>query len=184
MNDIKELRHKLTKLRDRVRFGNLRGVDTYKYVLEYHEIMDDIKKHGGRTQTTCDYLDPKSYVQIDGKWVYNGNKKTKVVPQKTTNNIIDKQPAPQHKTYTLSILWISSNETKPDIIDRIGDYFNSVGVKYIKENTTQNGNQCEHILKYSFNGDDQSFKLLKRCTQFLLDELSTTKEFNIEIFGK
>jgi hypothetical protein len=184
MNDIKELRHKLTKLRDRVRFGNLRGADTYKYVLEYHEIMDDIKKLGGRTQTACDYLDPKSYVQIDGKWVYKGNKKTKVVPQKTTNNIIDKQLVPQHKTYTLSILWISSDETKPDIIDRIGDYFNSVGVKYIKENTTQNGNQYEHILKYSFNGDDQSFKLLKRCTQFLLDELSTTKEFNIEIFGK
>ena len=44
----------------------------------------------------------------------------------------------------------------------------------------------EHKIKYEFEGDERSFKILKYSAQFLLDTISNTdyEKFNIAIFGK
>ena len=85
--DIKELRHELTKLRDKVRFGNLRGADTYKYVLEYHEVIEQIKKLGGRAETKCKYLLPSSYINTGDKWVYIDNMDKTDMPGSSSHSL-------------------------------------------------------------------------------------------------
>ena len=44
----------------------------------------------------------------------------------------------------------------------------------------------EHILKYEFKGSEEAFRLLKICTQFVLDSFAETDfdKFNIAIYGK
>jgi hypothetical protein len=44
----------------------------------------------------------------------------------------------------------------------------------------------EHVKRYEFNGTEDSFRMLKMCTQFVLDAFAKTdfEKFNIAIYGK
>ena len=48
------------------------------------------------------------------------------------------------------------------------------------------GNVTEYVSKYEWVGDDESFKILKYSSQFILDTVSKSdyEKFNIAIYGK
>ena len=46
--------------------------------------------------------------------------------------------------------------------------------------------KTEYVLKYEFEGSDESFRMLKICTQFVLDTFAQSDfdRFNIAVYGK
>ena len=72
-------------------------------------------------------------------------------------------------------------------INKIKEYFNDMDIQPVNDEVFDNGNKgIEHTINYEFEGDNQSFKILKYSAQFILDTISNTdyETFNIAIFSK
>ena len=89
--------------------------------------------------------------------------------------------------YTLSLAWTESpKEDISSTIDIIKDYFDDLDMNELEEENYRSGDGIEHKIKYEFEGDERTFKILKYSAQFILDTISNTdyEKFNIAIFGK
>ena len=63
---------------------------------------------------------------------------------------------------------------------------NCWNLKNIDNEQFDKGNVTEYVSKYEWIGDDESFKILKYSSQFILDTVSKSdyEKFNIAIYGK
>ena len=66
------------------------------------------------------------------------------------------------------------------------EYFDDMDIRPTDSDIYKSIGGTENVIKYEFNGNDKSFKILKYSAQFLLDTISNTdyEKFNIAIFGK
>ena len=69
---------------------------------------------------------------------------------------------------------------------KVKDYFKELGLPVIDESVGEIEDRVEHVLRYEFKGSEESFRMLKMCTQFVLDTFAKTdfEKFNIAIYGK
>lgn len=133
-----------------------------------NDIVDDF-----RTNPT------KYYRQVSLQKSQQSKKQEYSQPTPIKNN-------PEQK-YTLSLAWSETNSNNvSNTINIVKEYFNDIGIEEIDYETYDNGKKIEHIIKYEFEGDSKSFKILKYSAQFLLDTISTSdyEKFNIAIYGK
>ena len=65
-------------------------------------------------------------------------------------------------------------------------FFYDLDLKNIDTEQFDKGNVTEYVSKYEWVGDDESFKILKYSSQFILDTVSKSdyEKFNIAIYGK
>lgn len=96
------------------------------------------------------------------------------------------QEKPSNK-YILSLAWTESpNHDVSSIISKVKEYFEDMDIEELECERSNKDTEVEYIVKYAFEGDERSFKILKYSAQFLLDTISDTDyaKFNIAIFGK
>lgn len=146
---------------------------TYEYWGITEDVVNDVKKH------------PEKYTS-DNKRIIN-----KPIPQpKTTipSSIVKNiQQPPKKNKYIISLAWTEDNiHDIKSTIDTIKEYFNDLNLKYIDSECFDKGNVVEYVSKYEWEGDDESFKILKYSAQFILDTISKNdyEKFNIAVYGK
>ena len=128
--------------------------------------MNDVKKH------------PEKYIS-------SSNIKKPVTKQITQPKI--STVPPKKSKYIISLAWTEDNtHNLKNTIDVIKEYFDDLDLKNIDTEQFDKGNVTEYVSKYEWVGDDESFKILKYSSQFILDTVSKSdyEKFNIAIYGK
>lgn len=178
--DIEKLKKKRTYLYMKIRKHYNAGKNVKDLVYEYHNILNELKEKGVKVEVKVDYL-TKEYWQDHP------------IPQKKISKKIQPMhPAessikPIQDSFILCLAWSANiaNET-PEQVKKVQDYFQELGLPIIDESVGKIESRMEHVLRYEFNGTEDSFKMLKMCTQFVLDAFAKTdfEKFNIAIYGK
>ena len=158
IKNIKEIRYKLRRKIMKNIDRNIKDDTVKKLVLEYNKLTEQLENAGCNVSIKSDYLQMNYW-----------------------DNIND-----THK-YTISLAWTESpDKDVSNIIDKIKEYFDDMDIRPTDSNIYKSIGGTENVIKYEFNGNDKSFKILKYSAQFLLDTISNTdyEKFNIAVFGK
>lgn len=173
--DVEELKKKRTYLYMKIRKYYNAGKNAKDIVYEYHNILDELRRCGVKVEVKTNYL-TKEYWQDHPSLVTPQNKVQKSKPIK-----------PSQDSFILSLAWVSGNNNeKPEQVKKVQDYFNELGLQIIDESVGEIETRMEHVMRYEFKGSEESFRMLKMCTQFVLDTFAKTdfEKFNIAIYGK
>lgn len=178
--DINKLKKQRLRLRDKIKAYDTKGKDAIQLVYEYHDLIEELKKYGVNHEIKATYLQ-KSY--WDNKYKIANDKKIQLPEQPKQESI-----KPFQDSFILCLAWseLNSNESAPTQIKKVMDYFNELCLPLLDEDINHIDNRIEHIMRYEFKGSEESFRLLKLCTQFVLDAFAQTdfERFNIAIYGK
>ena len=178
--DIERLKKDRMNLQLRIKKWYDKGKDATALVYTYHELLNKLRSHGIKAEAKAEYLQKHFW---DNKYKIVSNKKIQLPKQPKQKSI-----KPTQDSFILCLAWskLNSNESAPTQIKKVMDYFNELCLPLIDEEVNHIDNRTEHILKYEFKGSEESFRLLKLCTQFVLDAFAQTdfEKFNIAIFGK
>lgn len=176
--DINDLKRQRTNLQLRIKEWVDKGKDAKQLVYEYHELLDKLRAVGVKAEAKADYLQ-KEY--------WDKQVTPKQTPKKPEPEIKQETIKPSQDTFILCLAWSASlqNET-PEQVTKVMDYFKELGLPLIDESVGEIDKRMEHVLRYEFSGSEESFKMLKTCTQFVLDAFAKTdfEKFNIAIYGK
>lgn len=179
--NVNELKRKRSSLQTKIKEWVDRGKNAKDLVNEYHILLDELRKNGIKAEVRADYLH-KSYWENESK---NIPTKPHKIDQHTKE---EKQKVkPTQDSFILCLAWTDIIcKSTPAQIKKVMDYFNELCLPLIDEEVNHIDNRTEHILRYEFKGSEESFRLLKLCTQFVLDAFAQTdfEKFNIAIFGK
>lgn len=177
--EIKKLKTKRFNLREKIRTYVKQDKNAYELVVEFHHIVDQLKKLGVKASIEKDYLQleywDKPKIKIPTE-VTEIKQSTQTTPKKQPKN-----------SYILCLAWVEQTNNTPIQVQKVKDYFNEICLECIGTDTRKVDNEkTEYILKYEFEGSDESFRLLKTCTQFVLDTFAQSDfdRFNIAVYGK
>lgn len=180
--DINELKRRRLRLRDKIKTYDSKGKDASQLVHEYYELIEELKKYGINHEIKAQYLQ-KSYWENKFE---NASQST----QKNKSNIIKKEEQiikPNQDSFTLCLAWTDiTDKSTPEQIKKVMNYFEELCLPILDEDINNIDNRVEHVLRYEFKGSEESFRLLKICTQFILDSFAQSEfeKFNIAIYGK
>lgn len=181
--DINKLKKQRLRLRDKIKAYDAKGKDAVQLVYEYHDLIEELKKHGVNHEIKAAYLQ-KSY--WDNKFKNSNQQDIKVQPAKPQENPIPIKPI--QDSFILCLAWseMKSEEIAPTQIKKVMDYFNELCLPILDESVNHIDSRVEHVIRYEFKGSEESFRLLKLCTQFVLDSFAQSEfeKFNIAIYGK
>ena len=194
MEDVKTLQKKRDSLNAKIRDYVLKNKNAYEFVIEHVELTAQLQACGRNVKSVADYLLLENW-ESGGKYFHlrgSGNQPKYTKPSKpqiTKASEPKEEPTPvlQKDIYTLCLGWVATDKEEPEQIKKVKGYFSELSLPLIDQNIneTQQG-VVEHILKYEFAGSDDSFRLLKICTQFVLDSFAQSDfdKFNIAVWGK
>lgn len=179
--EIKSIKKVRYKLRENITKNINKGIKTdevKQMVLNYHDLTKQLTDAGCNVSIKLDYLQLDYWDNISNTIQVSSIQST---PLNIINDIVEQQK------YIISLAWTETpNQSISDTINKIKEYFDDMDIKEIDHDIYKNGNNLENIIKYEFDGNDGSFKILKYSAQFLLDTISHTdyEKFNIAIYGK
>lgn len=179
MEDISTLKRKRVNLQLRIKEWVDKGKNAKYLVIEYHQLLDQLRTHGIKVENRADYL------QLE---YWDESKKTtiKKIDKKQTS-IKTEDPISTKNSYILCLAWVEQTNNTPIQVQKVKDYFNEICLECMGTDARKVDNEkTEYILKYEFEGSDESFRLLKTCTQFVLDTFAQSDfdRFNIAVYGK
>lgn len=179
--DINELKKKRTNLQIRIKEWVDKGKNAKELVDEYHILLDELRKNNVKVEIRADYLH-KSYWEKESK---NAPTKTHEINQ----HIKEEEPniKPTQDSFILCLAWTDIiDKNTPEQINKVMDYFKELCLPLLDEEINNIDNRVEHVIRYEFKGSEESFRLLKICTQFILDSFAQSEfeKFNIAIYGK
>ena len=180
--NIDKLQRTRLNLRTKIKDWYNKGKDTKDLVLKYHEILRELKDYGINIEAKADYLQIDNLDNSSPKSTPKSSLKTS--PKSTPKSSLK---STQNFSYILCLAWSEEpKSTKPDQIIKVQKYFDELGLQVLDEEIGKINNRTEHVLKYEFKGSEESFRLLKLCTQFVLDSFAKSEfeKFNVAIFGK
>lgn len=177
--DVEELKKKRTYLYMKIRKYYNAGKNAKEIVNEYHNVLDELRRAGVKVEVKTDYLS-KEYWQDHPTPPKKTSKKSQpILPEESIKPVQD--------SFILCLAWSANlqNET-PEQVKKVMEYFKELGLPIIDESVGEIDSRMEHVLRYEFKGTEESFKMLKKCTQFVLDTFAKTdfEKFNIAIYGK
>lgn len=175
--DIASLKKRRESLKIKIRSWMKKNKDVKPLVIEYNEIVNKLKELGINAEVKADYL------QLS----YWDSSEAKDLNRQSTekNNIIKIQP--KQDSFILCLAWSTDLQNNTPVqVSKVLNYFNELGLTNIDEEVGEIENRIEHIIKYEFKGTEEAFRMLKTCTQFVLDSFAQTDfdKFNIAIYGK
>lgn len=147
----------------------------YEYWNITEDVVNDVKKHPEK------YISSSSVKKQVNKQITQP--KTSIVSSIAKNS----QQPPKKSKYIISLAWTEDNiHHMKTTIDVIKEYFDDLDLKNLGTEQFDKGNVTEYVSKYEWVGDDESFKILKYSSQFILDTVSKSdyEKFNIAIYGK
>lgn len=177
MEDISTLKRKRINLQLRIKEWVDKGKNARDLVVEYHQILNQLKEFGIKVENRADYL------QLE-YW----DKEPSLKPTKTPpiQPIVQSDATPTKHSYTLCLAWVEQSNETPIQVQKVKDYFEELCLKSMGTDTRKVDEKTEYVLKYEFEGSDESFRMLKICTQFVLDTFAQSDfdRFNIAVYGK
>ena len=180
--DVAKLKRKRANLRTKIRELYNNGENVKDLVYKYHDLLGELNKLGIKTEIKNDYL----YKEYWEDHPSTSNIQTKSIKPQP---LIEKtEPIkPSQDSFILCLAWSASlqNDT-PEQVKKVMEYFKELGLPIIDESVGEIESRMEHVMRYEFNGTEESFRMLKMCTQFVLDAFAKTdfEKFNIAIYGK
>ena len=198
----KEEIDELVKLRDRHKCNIFATKDNpnhknvnIKRVIELYDLTKKLRSVGKRVSDDADWLKYEYWGITED--VVNDVKKhpEKYISSSNVKKPVNKQiiqpkisvAPPKKSKYIISLAWTEDNtHNLKNTIDVIKEYFDDLDLKNVGTEQFDKGNVTEHVSKYEWVGDDESFKILKYSSQFILDTVSKNdyEKFNIAIYGK
>ena len=179
--EIKKLQTKRFNLRKKIRTYIERDKNAYDLVVEFHSVVDQLKKLGVRASIEKDYLQLEYWNKDKPKQISSKKaSKSKSKNTKTINTL-------NKNSYILCLAWIEQSNKTPIQVQKVKDYFEELGLECIgSDDRKVDENRDEYLLKYEFEGTEDSFRMLKTCTQFVLDTFAQSDfdRFNIAVYGK
>lgn len=189
--DVNDLKRRRTNLQFRIKEWYKRGKNAKNLVIEYHALLTELRNLGFKVEAKADYLQPEFWDN------FNGQKYQKKQKSSTIQNPLPTQPKievqsnesikPNQDSFILCLAWTAKKDTDtPEQIQKVLDYFSELNLSFIDEDIDEIETRIEHVMRYEFKGTEESFKMLKVCTQFVLDAFAKTnfEKFNMAIFGK
>lgn len=181
---IAELKKERGNLQARIKDWYDKGKNAKELVYRFHEIQDELIRRGEKVTYRAEYFNLDFWDTFVEK---SPSKPTQTYTPKPQPVIQEEPIKPIQDSFILCLAWTAGehNET-PEQVKKVQDYFNELGLPIIDEEVSDTHDRLEHVLRYEFNGSEESFRLLKMCTQFVLDAFAKTdfEKFNIAIFGK
>lgn len=188
--EIKKLKRTRYKLREKITNNinkNIKDEDTKKMVYEYHSLTDQLRDAGLNVSIKLDYLNLNYWENV--------NKPKKSSTQHAPNTRCKSQTPNTHQTHTKHTICLAWNTNETDskstsyvnkTIDKIIEYFDDLGLNLVNKDIYNINDRTEHIYTYEYIGLDESFKILKYSSQFLLDTICKTdyENANIAIYCK
>lgn len=145
-------------LRTKIREYIKERKDVSDLYVEYESILEKLKQLGVNvsTKNTTKYL------------------------QKKTNDPIklEKEFKNKSQNYQLTLAWTNDLNFN---IDFIKNYIKEMGLQLLDEESSDIFGNKEYLIKYIYNGNDESFKILKKSINFMLNMFPNN---NIEVYGK
>lgn len=190
--EIDALKRKRESLSLKIREYVLKNKNAYEFVVEYNEMTDKLAKMGRKVTIQADHLKLENWTP-DGYKLATEPMKPASTSKKTPELVKLPEPKkletkPKQDSYLLCLAWTSvDGEPEPVQLQKVRDYFNELCLPILDSETRKvTDTLTEHVLKYEFKGSEDAFRLLKICTQFVLDTFAQTDfdKFNIAIFGK
>jgi hypothetical protein len=193
MNDkeqeIKKLKTRRFNLREKIRACVKKGKNAYDYVIELHEVLAKLRGFGINVSVEKDYLQIEYWNNFENSSQKPIQKPKHSKPIKSQNNENKiKENKRNQDSFSLCLAWTSIDGCPTPIqVQKVKEYFEELCMELEDESSKVCGPGCtEHILKYKFEGSEESFRLLKICTQFVLDTFAESDfdKFNIAVYGK
>lgn len=184
MEDIRKLKTRRFNLREKIRKYVKEGKNAKHLVIEYQELIKKLNELGIRAESGKDYL------QLDYWEDYpdpSTTKKEKQDTQTILKNNPEKSNLSAKNSYVLCLAWPQIGSSIPSQVKKVKDYFEELCLKVVGEDKRYvNESTTEYILKYGFEGTEDAFRMLKLCTQFVLDSFAESDfdKFNIAVYGK
>ena len=179
--EIKKLKRKRDSLRTKIGEWRDRGKNAYEFTLEYKELTESLQKLGCNVESRAEWLQPEFWQK---------DIKIKKKKQKTEHPKKPDPPTPKNNIYILSLAWMESSlknqQNFNGTINKVTEYLDTLGLKKVEEDFNEISNTIEKIVKYEFEGNDQSFQIVKLGTTYLLDMIAKNEyeKINIAIYGK
>lgn len=180
MIDIELLHRKRDMLKIKIRNYIGKNKDAYKLVQEYTDLTTQLQSLGKNVKIVAECLTLQNW-EPGGKYYHLRSQQVKKTTSKKESSVVNDK-----EVYTLCLAWTSKDDGEPEQVKKVKDYFNELGLPMIDKNENILNNTRETILKYEFSGSEDSFRLLKSCTQFVLDTFAQSDfdKFNIAVWGK
>jgi hypothetical protein len=179
--EIDNLKKQRNNLQLRIKEWKDKGKNAKNLVIEYHKLLSKLRECGIKADAKVDYL------QLD---YWDNIENTNKIPT-PINTTQAKQQEPKlidNKSFSLCLAWTSLDGFPvPTQINKVKGYFDELCLNVEDESTKIVSPGCtEHVLRYGFEGSEESFRLLKICTQFVLDSFAESDfdKFNIAVYGK
>ena len=193
MNDkeqeIKKLKTRRFNLREKIRTCVKEGKNAYDYVIELHEVLAKLRGFGINVSVEKDYLQIEYWNNFESSSQKSTQKihHTKPIENQSKENKI-KENKQKQDSFSLCLAWTSIDGSPAPIqVQKVKEYFEELCMELEDESSKIHDPGCtEHILRYKFEGSEESFRLLKICTQFVLDTFAESDfdKFNIAVYGK
>lgn len=186
-DEIKTLKRKRDSLSIRIRECVNKNRNAYKYVVEHNRLTNLLKEMGCNVSIQTEHLKIENWTPDGYKY---GITKPSKAKSKKDEQPIKETPKPKIKqdSFILCLAWTEvTGSPEPIQLKKVKDYFEELCLPVLDNETRKiNETYTEHILKYEFKGSEEAFRLLKICTQFVLDSFAETDfdKFNIAIYGK
>lgn len=193
MNDkeqeIKKLKTRRFNLREKIRTCVKKGKNAYDYVIELHEVLAKLRGFGINVSVEKDYLQIDYWDNFESSSQKSTQKihHTKPIKNQSKENKI-KENKQKQDSFSLCLAWTSIDGCPTPVqVQKVKEYFEELCMELEDESSKIHDPGCiEHILRYKFEGSEESFRLLKICTQFVLDTFAESDfdKFNIAVYGK
>lgn len=188
--EINDLKRKRASLATKIREWKERGKNAKDFAIEYQNITEKLQQYGLNVFIGADYLkvdywdNPAGVLKptVDVKVCKIKTEKEYIAPTKLVD---DKIKAINY--YSICLAWECKDiQESPNGIKLIKNCFNDLGLKEISDEYYQMGSCVEHMAKYRFIGDDDTFNIIKTFTQSVLDSITLIDDNknNTTIFGK
>lgn len=191
--EINELKRKRTNLATKIREWKEQGKNAKELAIEYQTITEKLQQCGLNVFIGADYLKADYWDKpvgtlkptVDVKVCKIKTEKEYTQQRSTTELVDDKIKAINY--YSICLAWECKDiQEFPNGIKLIKNCFNDLGLKEISDECYQMGSCVEHMAKYRFIGDDDSFNIIKTFAQSVLDSITLIDDNknNTTIFGK
>lgn len=164
--DIEKLKRKRMNLRTKIREYISCGKDVTKLYENYEDILDKLKYYGVNVRTNINtiYLKKLKHSNIN-----------------YTEHVIKNDDFISNNNYILNLVW-NEDESIKNYINKLKNYVIGIGLEKIEEDFNDDSIKTEYIIKYKYTGTEESFKLLKRSLNEIINVFCEDNH-NIGIYG-
>ena len=164
--DTEKLKRRRMNVRTKIREYIKTGRDPKDLYNIYENILNELKNRGINVSTkkSTDYLHKSQPIKKENRVKKQEHESTKYI-------------------YNLKFLY--NIDTKNDITVKMGEYFDSIGLK--DKNDTdfeETGTKVIYIKNYTYEGLEESFNIIKKSSNIILDILNESNDPDLEVFGK